>query len=74
VVKCPYCGFDGESKLLKTWKYAGWDVYFYQCSKCGKKFRWQVDPTGMKKSYVMKLGAYTKGSKSDVSSKLGGED
>jgi uncharacterized Zn finger protein len=39
VVKCPYCGFDGESKLLKTWKYAGWDVYFYQCSNCNKKFR-----------------------------------
>jgi DNA-directed RNA polymerase subunit RPC12/RpoP len=56
VVKCPYCGFDGESRLLKTWKYAGWDVYFYQCSNCGKKFRWQVDPTGVKKSYAIRVG------------------
>lgn len=22
VVKCPYCGFEGEFKLLKTWKYS----------------------------------------------------
>jgi len=55
-LKCPFCGFEGESKLLKTWKYAGWDVYFYQCSNCGKKFRWQVDPTGVKKSFIMRVG------------------
>jgi hypothetical protein len=33
MVRCPYCGFGGEPKLLKTWKYAGWDVYFYQCEE-----------------------------------------
>ena len=41
---------------MKTWKYVGWDVYFYECSKCGKRFRWQVDPSGMKKSYAMRVG------------------
>ncbi|MDH5815659.1 MAG: hypothetical protein QE164_02560 [Candidatus Nezhaarchaeota archaeon] len=56
VVKCPYCGFDGGHKLLKTWKYNMWDVYFYECSQCKKRFRYQVDPEGKRKSYVLRLG------------------
>jgi hypothetical protein len=56
MVRCPYCGFGGEPKLLKTWKYAGWDVYFYQCSSYGKKFRWQVDLGCVKKSFIMRVG------------------
>jgi len=55
-IKCPYCGFEGESKLLKTWKYSWWDVYLYECPKCGGRFRWQVDPAGVKKSYVIRVG------------------
>jgi len=56
VVKCPYCGYEGEHKLLKTWKYSWWDVYFYQCPKCSGKFRYQVDPQGRYKSYVIRVG------------------
>jgi len=29
-----------------------------KCPKCGGRFRWQVDPTGRYKSYVMRLGGY----------------
>ena len=54
--KCPHCGYEGEFKLLKTWKYRWWDVYFYECPKCRGKFRWQVDPTGRYRSYVIRVG------------------
>jgi hypothetical protein len=69
--RCPYCGFEGEFKLLKTWKYAAWDVYFYGCPKCYGRFRWQVDPKGRWRSFVMKVGArksallYRGGAKND---------
>jgi len=56
VVKCPYCGYEGDHKLIKTWKYRFWDVYFYQCPKCDGKFRYQVDSGGRKKSFVMRVG------------------
>jgi len=55
VVECPYCGYKGDFKLLKTWKYKWWDVYFYECPHCLGKFRWQIDPEGKKKSYIIKV-------------------
>lgn len=33
-----------------------WDVFFYECPGCGRRFRLQVDPTGKHKSYVIKIG------------------
>jgi DNA-directed RNA polymerase subunit RPC12/RpoP len=65
VAKCPYCGYEGEFKLLKTWRYRWWNVYFYECPKCNRRFRYQVDPKGAKKSYVMKIGKRSKIVKSD---------
>ena len=56
MVKCPYCDFEGEFKLLETWKYKWWNVYFYECSKCGRRFRYQIDPEGRRKSYVIRVG------------------
>jgi len=56
MVKCPFCGYEGEHRLLKTWKLRWWDVYLYQCPKCGGKFRYQVDPTGKRRSFIMRLG------------------
>jgi len=56
VVRCPYCDFEGEFKLIKTWRYRWWDVYFYECSRCSGKFRYQADPSGKRKSYVMRVG------------------
>jgi hypothetical protein len=57
VVKGPYCSFEGEFKLLKTWRYRWWNVHLYECSKCGGRFRYQVDPTGKYKNYIMRVGA-----------------
>jgi len=56
VVKCPYCGYEGDFKLLKTWRYRWWDVYFYECPKCSGRFRYQVDPSGKRKSYIIRVG------------------
>jgi uncharacterized Zn finger protein len=56
VIECPYCGYKGDFKLLKTWKYKWWNVYFYECPHCLGKFRWQIDPEGKKKSYIIKVG------------------
>jgi DNA-directed RNA polymerase subunit RPC12/RpoP len=55
-LKCPHCGFEGEFKQLKMWKYSWWNVYLYQCPKCGRQFRYQVDPEGKRKSYVLRIG------------------
>jgi hypothetical protein len=56
LAKCPYCGYEGEFKLLKTWRYRWWEVYFYECPKCNGRFRWQVDPSGRYRSYVIRVG------------------
>lgn len=61
VVRCPYCGFEGKYKLLKTWRYSWWNVYFYECPNCRRKFRYQVDPEGKKKSFTIKIGMRRKG-------------
>jgi DNA-directed RNA polymerase subunit RPC12/RpoP len=60
-VRCPYCGFEGELKLLKTRRYSWWNVYLYECSKCDGRFRWQVDPTGVKKRCMIRVGVRGRG-------------
>lgn len=55
MVKCPYCGFEGEHRLLKVWKYRWWDSYFYECTRCGGRFRYHIDPRNQKKSFIIKL-------------------
>jgi uncharacterized Zn finger protein len=57
VVRCPYCGYEGEHRLLKTWRYRVWEVHYYECPRCGGRFRWQVDPTGRYRSYVIRVNA-----------------
>jgi hypothetical protein len=34
VLKCPYCGFEGEFKPLKTWRFRFYDVGMLECPKC----------------------------------------
>jgi len=53
MARCPFCGYEGEFVLVKTWCYMWWNVYFYKC--CGK-FRYQVDHTDQRKSYVIGAG------------------
>jgi uncharacterized Zn finger protein len=51
--KCPHCGYEGEFKLLKTWKYRWWDVYFYECPECHGRFASYLDPDGKRKNFVI---------------------
>jgi DNA-directed RNA polymerase subunit RPC12/RpoP len=54
-IKCPYCGFEGEFKLLKTWRYRVWNVYYYECSRCVGRFGFYLDPGGRCKSFTVKF-------------------
>jgi len=38
MAKCPYCGFDGELKELKRWRFRFYDVRLLECLKCGGRF------------------------------------
>ena len=31
MVKCPYCGYEGELKLLKTWRFRFYEVERLEC-------------------------------------------
>jgi DNA-directed RNA polymerase subunit RPC12/RpoP len=64
VAKCPHCGFEGELKLLKTWRFRWWNVYYYQCPKCSGRFRWHVDPEGKRKSFVVRVSPRALGPRS----------
>ena len=50
---CPHCNYEGSLKLLKTWRYSLWNVHYYECLKCGGRFRYYVDPEGKRKSYII---------------------
>jgi len=38
MVKCPYCNFEGEFKVLKTWKFRFYDVKMLECPSCKRRF------------------------------------
>jgi len=51
--ECPHCSYKGDFSLLGTWKYRAWNVYHYKCPKCGGKFRFYMDPKGIRKSFII---------------------
>jgi uncharacterized Zn finger protein len=53
VIKCPYCSYEDDFKLLKTWKYSWWNVYFYECPMCCARFASYVDPSSKRKGFVI---------------------
>ncbi len=42
MVKCPYCGYEGEFKLLKSWKFRFYDVKMLSCPHCGSIFNYYI--------------------------------
>ena len=45
---------------MKRWRYSFWGTLtLYECPKCNKKFRYHLDSTDKRKSFVVRLGAYT---------------
>jgi len=57
VVKCPYCGYKGDFKPLKTWKFRFYDVKMLECSRCGGRFNhyFGVSPRGRCSEFVIRV-------------------
>ena len=55
--KCPYCGFGGEHRLLKTWKFRFYDVRKLKCPKCHGIFNryYGVSPGGRVSEFVIRV-------------------
>jgi len=59
VVKCPYRGFEGDFKALKTWKFRFYDVKLLECPKCKGEFNhyYGVSPrSGKASEFVIRIG------------------
>jgi uncharacterized Zn finger protein len=57
LVKCPYCGYEGEFKLLKTWKFRFYEVKRLECPKCHGVFNHYQgsSPAGKKVEFVIRI-------------------
>ena len=53
MAKCPYCGYEGGFKLLKTWRYRWRDIYFYECMKRCTRLIPYVDPKDKRRSFAI---------------------
>jgi len=57
-IKCPYCGFEGGFKALKTWKFRFYDVERLVCPNCKGVFNhyYGVNPSSGKRSeFVIRI-------------------
>jgi len=57
VIKCPYCGYEGEHKLLKTWRFRFYTVKRLECPKCHGIFNHYsgVSPNGKTSEFVIRV-------------------
>jgi transposase len=57
LAKCPYCGYEGEFKLLKTWKFGFYEVKRLECPKCHGIFNHYqgTSPRGKKSEFVIRI-------------------
>ena len=57
MVKCPYCGFEGEHRLLKTWKFGFYDVKMLECPRCRGVFNhyYGVSPRGKVSKFTIRV-------------------
>ena len=55
--KCPYCGFEGEFKVLKTWRFRFYEVKRLECPRCRRVFNHyqRVSPRGKKTELVVRV-------------------
>ena len=55
--KCPYCGFEGEFKVLKTWRFRFYEVKRLECPNCHGVFNHYqgVSPRGRKSEFVIRI-------------------
>jgi len=57
VVKCPYCGYQGEFKVHKTWRFRFYTVKRLECPKCHGVFNHYsgVSPRGKTSEYTIRV-------------------
>ena len=57
MVKCPYCGYEGELKLLKTWRFRFYEVKRLECPRCHGVFNHYkgISPTGKRSEFVIRV-------------------
>jgi transposase-like protein len=63
VVKCPYCGYEGEFKPLKTWKFRFYEVKRLECPKCHRVFNHYqgLSPAGKMSEFVIRVKPRVRG-------------
>jgi len=63
VVKCPYCGYEGSFRLLRTWKYRFYDVEMLECATCEGRFNYYLgaSPKGKRFEFVIGIRPRTSG-------------
>jgi uncharacterized Zn finger protein len=56
-LKCPYCGFEGEFRLLKTWRFRFYEVKRLKCSQCKGIFNhyYGTSPRGKTSQFVIRI-------------------
>jgi Zn-finger nucleic acid-binding protein len=57
LVKCPYCGYGGEFKLIKTWRFRFYEVERLECPRCQGVFNHYqgTSPRGKKSEFVIRI-------------------
>jgi transposase-like protein len=57
MVKCPYCGYEGQFKVHKKWRFRFYDVERLECPRCGGVFNhyYGVSPGGKKSEYTIRV-------------------
>jgi len=57
VVRCPYCGYGGEFRLVKTWRFGFYGVRMLECPRCGGSFNHYVGVTsrGRHSEFVIRI-------------------
>jgi len=57
MVKCPRCGFEGEFKQLKTWRFRFYDVRMLECPNCNSVFNhyYGVSSAGRASSFTIRI-------------------
>jgi len=57
LVKCPYCGYEGEFRVLKTWRFRFYNVSAMECPRCHGVFNYYqgVSPKGKRSEFVIRV-------------------
>jgi len=57
MVKCPYYGFEGESKLLKMWEFSSYSAKMLECPNCRRVFNYYhgISPKTKKEISFIKI-------------------